>query len=57
MLVELCDGSQTLGAVIAGAAPSCLRPAMAPGALRAVDRLIGVGIFELPLAPDRREPP
>lgn len=47
MLVELCDGSQTLGAVIAGATPSCLRPVMAPGALRAVDRLIDVGIFEM----------
>lgn len=47
LLVELCDGNQTIGAVIAGAAPSCLRPVMAPGALRAVERLIEVGIFEM----------
>jgi hypothetical protein len=56
VLVEQCDGSQTLGAVIAGATPSCLRPVMAPAALRAVDRLIGVGIFEMRNAAAASEP-
>ncbi len=55
ILVDLCDGTQALGAVIAAATATCLRPVMAPAALSAVDRLIGIGVFEMP--PAHVEPP